>query len=1703
MSLSAVPARPRVWPWLRTVVACAALAASLALPRLGFAADLIKANNTNGLGLGTSWVGGSAPTAADVGVWNSTVTAANTAALGGDLSWQGIRIANPGGAVSISAGNTLTLGTAGIDMASATQNLSIASGVTLGAAQSWNVASSRTLAVSGLLAGSAALTKDGAGTLSLTSASNSFSGGLTVNAGAITAVGGGLGSGTVSVTAASAFNVSGTAATFANNFSIGSFTGNWTLVTPDNSSTVFNGTISGGGANTVLFFQGGGSGQNTGALTLNGVNTFAGTIDVQRGPLILGNAAAAGSAKIRLNSNANPNGALQLGNFAISNALEIAAGALVGVATGNSATISGVVSSTSTTAFVKVGDGTLTFTGTNTYTGATNVNAGTLQIGSGGTVGTIPATAVTIASGATLAINRSDAITVGGTISGSGSLRKSAAGTLTLSGTNTFSGGTTWEAGSISIASGSGLGTGAVTLTGTAARTLTVANNAAQTFAPAIVLPAPSAATSYTIVKNSSGQTTGTDLNLTGVISGGGPNATLFFNSSQGGDSTTTYTLSGANTFRGTINVNRGALVVGNASSFGDPANVIRIDSNANAALGNLRFNLPMTVPNPIVINAAAHPINTNEFAVTLAGVVSGNALRKLGTGTLSLTATNTYTAGTIIDAGTLAIGAGGTTGSITGNVTNNATLAFNRSDAISFAGVISGSGAVRKLAAGTTTLTAANTYAGATFVEAGTLSLGAAASLASSSVIVSPGATLDVSALGGGFSLGTGKSLGGSGTVSGSVTVGSGGTLSPGMSPGTLTTGPLTWQAGGNYNWQIVSTQGTAGSQWDLISADSLTLSGLDAANRFTLNLWSLASTGPDVNGPVADFDPTAAGSWRIVNAASAISGFDPAQFNVVTAAANGTGGFGNSLQGGSFRVALAGDSRGLDLVFTPGQTTLRWMADGVAAGGGGTWSAAGQTWNDGSGVVAWSPDKTAVFSGTPGTVTITDPVTASKGLDFATDGFTLAGSTLTLSGASAAVNQIAVAAAATATIAAPLGGTTGMTKTGVGTLAITTPATLSGGVSITDGTLAITAPATISGGVSVAAGTVRVGNGGTNGSLAADVTLAAGTTLVFDRSDAASFAGGIVGGGSVRQQGVGTLVLSGTNTFSGPLTVAAGSVSVASDASLGAVPGTATAGRLVLSDTTLAATASFTLAATRGLAIGPASGPGSGTIDVAGGTTLSYAGAIANNGTAGTLVKSGSGTLALSGTSTYSNGTRLTSGRLEFASGGAIGTGIVTLEGGTLAYAGPTGTVSRTLNVVNQSSFDVPTGVQLTWTGNIQGTGTRPASDGKLVKTGGGTLLLNGNFDNQVNGIRVAEGTLVSQHGTNYFLLGYLRGTGGLPDGSPLEIAAAGAVRIDGLRQFPGSVTQYGTTTYANTPVILEGGQFVFVAPTTGTRDNTIGSLSFTAGGGVSIEANNRVDLNSLGGIATSGVGAATISGAGTLNFVKRAAGDTPTIDVALAAPLTISTPLTSTAFGNSTGGLGLTKTGLGTLTLGGANTYAGTTSILAGTLALGPTASLATAVIGVSSGATFDASALAGGFTLGTGQRLGGAGSILGSLTFGSGAKLAFSTTDTLTMSSGTASFFAGTPGFQFGIDDLIGLDATTPLGTYRLISGSVDTSNLDNFGSGNPYTLGDGRSAYFESGGLSVVVVPEPGSLALVCLGVLVAAALRTRRLRAGL
>ena len=136
--------------------------------------------------------------------------------------------------------------------------------------------------------------------------------------------------------------------------------------------------------------------------------------------------------------------------------------------------------------------------------------------------------------------------------------------------------------------------------------------------------------------------------------------------------------------------------------------------------------------------------VGGNNLSTEVSGVISdgtcgcfgpggtGGSLVKVGTGTLLLTGINTYTGGTTISAGTLQLGNGGTTGSIMGDVLDNSILAINHSDAVTLAGLISGSGALQQIGTGTTTLTAANTYTGPTTVSAGTLTISATGSITS-----------------------------------------------------------------------------------------------------------------------------------------------------------------------------------------------------------------------------------------------------------------------------------------------------------------------------------------------------------------------------------------------------------------------------------------------------------------------------------------------------------------------------------------------------------------------------------------------------------------------------------------------------------------------------------------------------------------------------------------------------------------------------------------------------------------------------------------------------------------------------------------------------------------------------------------------------------------------------------------------------------
>ncbi len=156
--------------------------------------------------------------------------------------------------------------------------------------------------------------------------------------------------------------------------------------------------------------------------------------------------------------------------------------------------------------------------------------------------------------------------------------------------------------------------------------------------------------------------------------------------------------------------------------------------------------------------------------------------------------------------------------------------------------------------------------------------------------------------------------------------------------------------------------------------------------------------------------------------------------------------------------------DVAGTGPAANPHFTTVRWAgADG--AGGSGTWSTLAQTWKDRSTI--WVRDARGIFDGAGGTVTVSGTLVAGGGLEFAADGYTVAGGTLHLSGFDLADNTVTVAADATATLSARLMGVAGLRKAGPGSLKVSAVTTsLVGGIEVAEGTLMIAGGSAVAGG-------------------------------------------------------------------------------------------------------------------------------------------------------------------------------------------------------------------------------------------------------------------------------------------------------------------------------------------------------------------------------------------------------------------------------------------------------------------------------------------------------------------------------------------------------------------------------------------------------------------------------------------------------------
>lgn len=164
--------------------------------------------------------------------------------------------------------------------------------------------------------------------------------------------------------------------------------------------------------------------------------------------------------------------------------------------------------------------------------------------------------------------------------------------------------------------------------------------------------------------------------------------------------------------------------------------------------------------------------------------------------------------------------------------------------------------------------------------------------------------------------------------------------------------------------------------------------------------------------------------------------------------------------------------------------------------------------------------------------------------------------------------------------------------------------------------------------------------------------------------------------------------------------------------------------------------------------------------------------------------------------------------------------------------------------------------------------------------------------------------------------------------------------------------------------------------------------------------------LELNNLNSLSNATLNVPSAAHANVVSFASGAntgtfniGGLTGNANLALtdtagsAVTLSIGGNNSSSTYGGSLTGSGnLVNSGSGTFTLAGANTYNGTTTVSGGTLALGAEGSISnTTSITVSDNATFDTSALSGGYTLLAGQSLYGSGTNKGSITVASGASV----------------------------------------------------------------------------------------------------------------
>jgi len=1475
---------------------------------------------------------------------------ANALGASGTLSFNGGTLASSDGTTHVvgNAGSLVFAGNATFGQVaglSGTGALTLAGSGTLTAgSHTFTVNNSTTL--TGGIDGSGSITKAGAGVLTL-GGSNTYSGSTSVNSGTLVLRGASTGT--------------------------GFWNANGGILSINSLDAINNNT--GTGSTSYLAVQLGGTFQYTGT----GTETSSKYLYWNSGSATIDITSATGSLIW------NPLGGTRTQSF-----IKTGAGTLT---LGSTGTISG--------GSVTVNGGVLVLNGASAYTGGTTLTGGILNAGTatalgaagstitfnGGTLQydgsvanlTLGNSTITINTGAAAMVDVTrNTLILSGIIRGNGSLTKVGGSSLRLAGINTYTGGTTINNGRLYVTtSASVFGTGSVTVADGAQTWFGITGIANQFNISGIgtndgviygnmgAFRIDNAVTaSGTITLNADARIGGISgtATLSGVVTG---NHNLEVNSGGSG-CLLTLVLTGKNTYTGDTIVNSGTLIVNAGVNNSVASGNIYVNPGAHLTLSNSGTTVVQlgsgNSANWFVTGGTLSIANGKYEYVNVITMNSG-ANWSLGNGGsiggllgANFNLTSVTSSGTSTGCSTIS-SAGGALSASSGITFNVARGAFagtsDLTESASLTDYNGAAGRITKTGDGILTLTGVNPYTGGTTISGGTLALSGSGSIGNSATIaVSIGAVFDVSGVSG-YKLGSSQTLKGSGTIKGDAALN--GTLSPGASAGSITfANNATLAASGHYVWEVgtVSGSGLQGSAG--INFDQQIING-------TLTLNNSGSYNIDIAGlgGVTGWNPRNSYQWIIATATGGIIVPGGGTFNIDTGSFAGN----NSLGGGSF--SLTSGANDLVLTFNSG-TAAGGFYWAVAGDGTGTWDTSAQVWRysaaSSGASVTWSAGGDAVFSasdaatGTFG-VTVEAAGVSANSITMNTGTPTLSGGTIMLTGSGGTVSV-----AGAATISSVLGGAAGLTKSGSGvlTMASGSASSYSGQTTINAGVLNlfVTSGNAIPENVAVSGGGL---SWGLNDQVAdgADITVSGGSISVMksetiNNLTISSTTGSKLGGLTVQ----GTLTISAAATHSvdsafetsaGRIAMTGGSISIAANG--GGSTLTSGVGGLTMTGQTIS--------------FGTSGQNGPSRLNLGGDVIASGANLLGNVGTT-TVVDLG----GVTRTFTIASGTTTIEPVIQNGSLTKDGNGTLTLAGITEnTYAGMTTVMGGKLNLgkTTSASYAIPGNLDIQSGGMVvkTGAGNDQIRNTSIVNVaGGGTFDFNGNSEG-VGGFN-GGGTVVLPNNANQALLagggtyaftGSISGTGtGAGNGGILRLHNATVQELGGSAAID---TPNGTVSPGNNSTLrLKGNASGSVLGVSIGNSSTDGATGY---GLLDITDNASLTVGSSGiSIYSGATGTVTLGGGtGTATLLAGGAWSSSvpfTLTNGTGAPVLYAQSYNATLSGVLSGSGGLTKTGTGTWTLSGNNSYTGTTTVNAGILVLGSNNSLGTTAGGVtvSSGA-----------------------------------------------------------------------------------------------------------------------------------------------------